>query len=210
MGLASYAVHSPGAQSKGMIRARRLSRDDIKGLWAIDRSELIDAVYRLEKGALVLRRAHLDVRGWPPGEAQKYTPILEACHDRGGWLHGLFDDRRLIGAAVLDSRFIGRDRDQLQLTFLHIGRTYRKQGWGRQLFAMATVEARRRGARGLYISATPSERTIDFYLRLGCRISPEPDPELLELEPEDVHLEYALAQEPSNPPEPSGSRAPST
>jgi predicted N-acetyltransferase YhbS len=176
-----------------MIRGRSLSRDEIEDLWAIDRSEVIHAVYHLKDGALALRRGRVDVPGWPPGEAEKYTPILQACHARGGWFHGLFDGRRLIGAAVLESRFIGRNGDQLQLRFLHVSRAYRSQGWGQRLFALAGAEAHRRGARALYISATPSERTLGFYLRLGCRISPEPDPESFELEPEDIHLEYALA-----------------
>jgi hypothetical protein len=57
---------------------------------------------------------------------------------------------------------------------------------------LAAVEAKQRGAKRMYISATPSEHTINFYLRLGCKVAPEPDPELFELEPEDIHLEYDL------------------
>ena len=171
-----------------MISGRKLSRDEIKDIWAIDRSEVIDAVYYLEKGALVLRPEHFDVRGWPPGEAEKYTPILEACYDHGGWFYGLFDDRRLIGAAVLESRFIGKNGDQLQLKFLHLSRAYRNQRLGQRLFDLAKSEANQRGAKSIYISATPSEHTIGFYLRLGCKVTPEPDAELFELEPEDIHL----------------------
>lgn len=175
-----------------MISGRKLSRDEVKEIWTIDRSEIIDAVYCLEHGVLVLRPEHYDMRGWPPGEAQKYTPILEACYDHGGWFYGLFDDHRLIGAAVLESHFIGKHRDLLQIKMLHISRDYRSQGLGQQLFGLARVEARQRGAKGLYISATPSEHTINFYLRLGCKVTPEPDAELLALEPEDIHLEYVL------------------
>ena len=175
-----------------MISGRELARDEITGIWAIDRSELIDAVYYLEKGELRSRPEHIDQQGWPPGEAEKYTPILEACHDHGGWLYGLFDDQRLIGAAVVESRRIGSGGDQLQLSFLHVSRRYRHQGWGRHLFRLAQVEARRRGARGLYISATPSVGTIGFYLSLGCKVTAEPDPELFALEPDDIHLECAL------------------
>jgi len=175
-----------------MISGRKLSRDEIKEVWTIDRSEVIEAMYRLEHGALVLRPQHFDVPGWPPGEAEKYTPILEACHDRGGWLYGLFDDQRIIGAAVLDSRFIGKHADRLQLEFLHVSRPYRSRGLARQLFDLAKAEAVQRGAKGLYISATPSQHTIDFYLRLGCRVTSDPDPELLALEPEDIHLDYAF------------------
>jgi hypothetical protein len=57
---------------------------------------------------------------------------------------------------------------------------------------LAAVEAKKGGAKSMYISATPSEHTIDFYLRLGCKVTPEPDPELFALEPEDIHLEYDL------------------
>lgn len=181
------------SESNTMISGRKLLHDEIKNIWAIDRSEVINAVYYLEKGALRLRPENHDLRGWPPGETEKYTPILEACDDRGGWLYGLFDDQHLIGAAVLESHFIGNNGDQLQLKFLHVSRPYRRQGWGQQLFALARVEAMRRGAKSLYISATPSEATIGFYLRLGCTVAAEPNPELFELEPEDIHFEYTLA-----------------
>lgn len=175
-----------------MIEGRELSRDEIKGVWAIDRSEVIEAAYRLVDGALVLERVHYDLRGWPPGEDAKYTPILEACYDRGGWFYGLFEDDKPVGAAVLDNRFIGRNKDQLQLEFLHVGSSYRGQGLGRALFERAANEARKRGSRHLYISATPSEHTIGFYLLMGCRVTAEPDPELFALEPEDIHLECCL------------------
>lgn len=175
-----------------MIRGRTLTRDEVKHVWTIDRSEVIDAVYHLESGSLVLRREHYNMRGWPPGEAERYTPHLETCYDQGGWFYGLFDDGELIGVVVLGNRFLGRSRDQLQLKFLHLSRSYRGMGLGKQLFELAMDEARKRGAKRLYISATPSEHTIDFYLRLGCTVTAEPDPELLELEPEDIHLECKL------------------
>ena len=175
-----------------MIEGKVLSRDEIREIWQIDRSESIEAVYYFVDGALILEPEHHDVKGWPPGEAEKYTPILEACHDRGGWFYGLFDGPRLIGAAVLESRFIGQGRDQLQLKFLHVSSDYRDRGFGKELFRLAATEACKRGAKSLYISATPSEHTIDFYLRLGCTLVSKPDPELFELEPKDIHLAYDL------------------
>ena len=175
-----------------MIEGKFLSRDEISQIWQLDRSELIGAVYHVVNGTLGLRPEHYDVRGWPPGEAEKYTPILQACCDRGGWLYGLFDNQKPVGMAVLESRFIGKDKDQLQLKFLHVSRNYRDKGFGKQLFISAATEARKRGGHRLYISATPSEHTINFYLRLGCTVASKPDPELFELEPEDIHLEYNL------------------
>ena len=175
-----------------MIQRKELSRDEITRIWQIDRSEKIEAVYSFVNGSLVLKPERYDVKGWPPGEAEKYTPILESCYDRGGWFYGLFEDQMPVGVAVLDSRFLGNNRDQLQLKFLHVSRNYRDRGLGKQLFSLAAAEARKRGAKGLYISATPSEHTIKFYLRFGCKVTPEPDPELFELEPKDIHLEYDL------------------
>lgn len=175
-----------------MITSRELTRDEIEAIWSIDRREVIEAIYYREGEALVLKPEYYDMTGWPPGEAEKYTPLLEASYDQGGWFYGLFDDQRLIGIAVLDTHLIGKDRDQLQLKFMHLSLAYRGQGLGELLFEKATAEARRRGARGLYISATPSENTINFYLRMGCSVSSSPDPELFELEPEDIHLEYQL------------------
>jgi len=132
------------------------------------------------------------MRGWPPGTAGKNTPILEASHDDGGWFFGLFDDHRLAGVAVLGSRLVGKRPRMLQLEFLHVSSPYRHQGLGKPLFNLAVAEARRRGAKWMYISATPSEHTIGFYLRLGCQVTLEPDPDLFELEPEDIRLEYDL------------------
>ena len=102
--------------------------------------------------------------------------------------HGAFDDAKLVGVVVLDCKRIGKRKDQLQLKFLHVSSAYRNRGLGKRLFDLARAVARERGARQLYISATPSENTVNFYLRLGCQVADEPDPELLALEPEDIHL----------------------
>jgi len=98
----------------------------------------------------------------------------------------------LIAIAIMESRFIGKPRDMLQLLFLHVSRARRDQGLGKRLFEMAKIVARQIGAKRLYISATPSEHTINFYLRLGCIVTREPDVELLALEPEDIHLECSI------------------
>lgn len=175
-----------------MINGRKLKRDEVKDVWSIDRREVINDVYHFENGTIVLKKEHYDMPGWPKGEPEMYTPVFEACYDHSGWFYGLFDNGRLIGVVILDSHFIGKNRDQLQLKFLHLSRPYRNQGWGKHLFDLAKVEARNRGANYLYISATPSENTVNFYLGLGCIVTKEPDPDLLALEPEDIHLQLKL------------------
>ena len=175
-----------------MLTARKLARHEITCLWDIDRSEVIDNIYYFENGGLVLKPEHYDVRSWPPGEAERYTPILQDCFDRGGWFYGLFEDDCLVAMVSLDTKFIGPRHDLLQLKQLHVSSGYRGRGLGRQLFELARAEARARGAHGLYISATPSEHTVDFYTSLGCTVSASPDPDLFALEPEDIHLECVI------------------
>lgn len=172
-----------------MIRIRELGRTEIPQIWSIDRREVIDQVYYFENGILVLKPEHYDMQDWPPGEGEKYTPLLYECFDRGGWFCGAFEGNRLVGIAILDSKLIGKERDQLQLKFLHVSRDYRSKGLGKQLFELSQAKARDLGARRMYISATPSEHTVNFYLRLGAVVAAAPDRELFALEPEDIHLE---------------------
>jgi GNAT superfamily N-acetyltransferase len=167
---------------------RLLARDAIEQIWTIDRREVVDNIYYLQDGRLALKPDYFDIQSWPPGEAEQYTPLLYACFDRGVF-YGTFDQARLVGAAVVDNVFLGPQRDQLQLKMLHVSRDYRKHGLGVQLFEKAREVARARGAKRLSISATPSENTIHFYQRRGAVLTPNPDPELLALEPDDIHLE---------------------
>ena len=174
------------------MEIRRLERHEIDDLWSIDRAEVIDTVYSREGKELVLKSQHHDVKGWPPGEPERNAPILLDCFDHGGTFYGAFDGEILIGAAVLESRFIGRGNDQLQLKFLHVSRRHRRAGLGCTLFDKAVAKARALGARRLYISATPSENTVRFYLRRGCRVTDDVDAALFALEPEDIHLEFDI------------------
>ena len=176
------------------MNIRTLQRDEIPLVWQIDRRETIENIYYLREGQRVREPEYFDAQGWPPNEAEIYTPILLDCFDRGGSFWGAFDDAgRIIGVSVLESKFIGSNHDTLQLKFLHVSHGLRKQGLGTKLFHVAAEQAKSLGARKLYISATPSENTVNYYLRLGCVLATELDPELFALEPEDIHLEYVIS-----------------
>lgn len=174
------------------MKIRLLARSEIPYIWQIDRREIIDNIYYLRNGKLVLEREHYDVRGWPPGKPEHYTPILLDCFGRGGYFWGAFAGELLVGAVVLENRFIGSSKDTLQMKFLHVSNSFRKQGLGKQLFVLAAEKAIELDAKKMYISATPSENTVNFYLRLGCVLAREIDEELFALEPEDIHLEFVL------------------
>ena len=171
---------------------RELTKDELELIWTIDRSETVDGIYHHAGDKLVLKTGHWDVRGWSASVRALQSALLEECLDQGGTFYGAFEDDQLIGVAVLESRFIGRGKDQLQLKFLHVSRRNRNDGVGSRLFQKTVERARDLGARRLYISATPSENTVDFYLGLGCRVTNEVDPDLFDLEPEDIHLEFEV------------------
>ena len=175
------------------MKIRQLTRSEIPYIWQIDRREVINNVYCLRNGKLVLEPEHYDMRGWPPGEPEHYSPSFLDCFDHGGYFCGAFEGDLLIGIVVLENHFIGREKDTLQMKFLHVSNSFRKQGLGKKLFLLAAEKARELGAKKMYVSATPSENTVNFYLRLGCVLATEIDQELFELEPEDIHLEYVLS-----------------
>jgi predicted N-acetyltransferase YhbS len=175
------------------VDIRPLARHELANVWSIDRAEVIAGIYRRTGDGLLLEPRRIDVKGWPPGEAEKYGPLLLDCFDHGGTAWGAFDGGALIGAMMLEGRFIGRAEDTLQLKLLHVSRRYRKTGVGRALFDRAVARARELGARRLYVSSTESQNTVDFYMRRGCRLAEEVDPALFALEPKDIHLELDLS-----------------
>lgn len=75
---------------------------------------------------------------------------------------------------------------------MYVARSYRQQGVGRKLFEKVIEKAKELKARKVYVSATPTENTINFYRKLGFVIAAEVDPNLFELEPNDIHMEYAI------------------
>jgi predicted N-acetyltransferase YhbS len=171
---------------------RLLTRDEVELIWTIDRSEVHHYTYEGHEGELVRVPNYFDVPGWRPDAAAKETPVLFDRFDRGGTFVGVFDAEALIGMSVLESARVGRGRDQMQLAYLYVSSTYRGRGVGMQLFEAAASFAREAGAKALYVSATRTENTVDFYLNRGCVLAPEPDPALLAAEPEDIHLVYLL------------------
>ena len=176
------------AAERDALSARLLTRDDVPLVWTIDRREIIEHLYVLRDGALHLVPDFMTSQAGPTAKPNHYTPILLDCHDRGGWCVGMFDGARLVAAVFVDSQPLGPHGDMLQLKFLHVSHDWR--GCGEQLYRTAREQARAMGAAR---PATPSQNTIDFYLRLGFTVSTSPDPALYALEPEDIHLEGPTA-----------------
>ena len=157
-----------------------------------DRSEVIEQRYELEDGAFVLIEDHIEVPRWSQAYYDARLPRLLASldHDGAGW--SVFEAERLVAIAVLDGRWMRAHRDTLDLTFIHVTRELRGTGIGGQLFDRSVALARERGAKRMYVSASDSRATVDFYRRRGLGVADPPDPALLALEPTDIHLELEL------------------
>ncbi|KAB2681364.1 putative N-acetyltransferase YhbS [Ochrobactrum sp. J50] len=167
---------------------RPLGRSEVMDIWHIDRSEIIEEMYRLQDGQLVLEPRFYDVRGWPEGEAEIYTPILLDCYDHDGIFLGAEVDGALVAIAITDVRPVGLYPEFHQLGFMHVDKAVRGFGLAGELYRNSMAAAKEAGAKGFYISATPTRRTIDFYMKQGAEIAARPDPVLFEREPEDIHL----------------------
>lgn len=104
---------------------RLLTHNEIPRVWEIDRTELIERLYVLQQGQLVLSEQRFDMKGWPEGEAEHYTPVLLESAERGAPFWGVFEDDKLVAAASVDPQWRGQDNTLLQLSFLHISHQQR-------------------------------------------------------------------------------------
>jgi GNAT superfamily N-acetyltransferase len=174
------------------VAIRVLARNEIDLIWTIDRSEVHHHIYRNVDDRLTLVPAYFDIPGWHPKMIETDRIKLLDCFDRGGIFLGDFQADRLAGVSVVDTKPIKTAPDHLQLLYLYVSRHARRQGVGGRLLEVAAAEARALGAKALYISATPTENTVNFYMRRGSSLIADPDPDLFTAEPEDIHLVYPL------------------
>jgi GNAT superfamily N-acetyltransferase len=171
---------------------RDLGEDELQLLATIDRAEQIDSHYVVQDGSLRLVDGRVDVVGWYPTEVDDYVARLHELRAAGGDVVGAWNGASLLALASLDARPVGSDPHLMKLDMLHVDAGHRRRGIGRELIELLAERARRRGATALYISATPTRNTVDAYVRLGAVLADPPDPDLIALEPEDVHLVLAL------------------
>jgi predicted N-acetyltransferase YhbS len=171
---------------------RVLSREEIGKLDELDRTEAIDRVYHFRDGKLSLENEHWDVGEWSASEKEQRIAELKEGYDMGDTLYGAFDGPTLVGMSVLDQCTRSQVRGRFNLAGLWVSRAYRGRGVGRNLVGLVMDKARELGASTLYVSATPSENTVRFYMSLGFRLADPVDRDLFRAEPEDVHLELVL------------------
>lgn len=99
------------------------------------------------------------------------------------------EGERIIGFVSVFKKLVGH---RMVLDIIQVDRTFRGKGLGRQLFALAIQEARRSGAKELYISACCSEETVGFYKAMGAVITDDPIQAIAEAEPCDIQMKRPI------------------
>lgn len=167
-----------------MIAIRELLPEEIDLSQDLDISESGKFVYMFSQGKLQRQKLDWKRPNWNPTEwaieINKWKDVL-----RWDIALGAFDGNKLIGLASLCFRLT---EDTAQLVSLHIDREYRRQGIATQLTREVIRLARESGAVKLYVSSTPSESAVGFYLSQGFQPTNEVNQFLFELEPEDIHM----------------------
>ena len=105
---------------------------------------------------------------------------------------GAFCAGQLKGFVSVESRPLGKNRNYLDLSSIHVSEDRRRKGLGRELFMAAARWAKEHGAEKLYISAHSAVESQAFYRAMGCREAEEYDTAHAEKEPCDCQLEYRL------------------
>lgn len=175
-----------------MTTIRRMAGSELDRIAEIDRSERITQQYKSCDGVLELTDVDIRAPRWgEPGEhtVQHRVESWKLLVEAGGVLLGAFDSDRLVGFAIYQPSI---SEGLANLAVLHVTRTHRREGIGCELANEVVRLARAEGAQRLYVSATPTRATVDFYMKQGFEPLAKPNETLFALEPEDIHMEMTL------------------
>lgn len=180
--------------AESAVTFRFMKRDELSRVAEIDRRERIETLYQQQGALLIEQHGRWDAPGWDPdgtGEHSVAAKVreVEGYVDAGGVVVGAFADDRLIGVGVVVPHLRPRIA---QLAFLHVSAPFRRTGVGRRLSEELDRVARERGATQMVVSATPSRNTVRFYLDRGFDPAAQPLAELVQIEPEDIHMSKPL------------------
>lgn len=177
-------------ENKISIFLRPLLYAEIDLIWQqISRRELITQLYLQKQEQLELTECFYDVQRWDAYHLENDPPKLKELYQQGASFIGAFNAaKQLVGISVVSDQVITDYPDAKLLQYFYVDADQQGQGIGAQLMQAAKASAKQLGAHQLYISATPSKRTVDFYIKHGAKLLKHPDQQLWELEPEDIHL----------------------
>ena len=178
--------------SNPQLRYSHLDEQSVNRIAEIDRSEEIFEQYKLVGGKLERVPFRVSVDDFDPNELNEMIIRQQKIIQNGGTVIGAFDWKKLAGVASVENVRLGAQKQFVKMDILYVDKQYRKAGVGNKLLTLCQERALLFGADKLYISATPTCDTVDFYMKRGAALTNEIIPMLFELEPLDIHLQLAL------------------
>lgn len=171
-----------------MISYRALTCQDVHQLKEIDRSEHIELIYEMDDDNMIEIKTDHECPDWDDILLREMEERFLYELEQGGMAVGAFVDDTLVGFGVLAHKPRGEQLDQLQVDLMYVTREYRRQGIGTELLNRLGEEAKRRGAKALYISSTETRSAVSFYRSNGSELTKNVDAELFSKEPKDIHM----------------------
>jgi ribosomal protein S18 acetylase RimI-like enzyme len=174
----------------GKIKYRWMGLQEIDQIAEIDRAEHVRLGYSMVDGRLT--HASVDwnipsffIQGNGAHTMEDQRRFCLEHLEQGGQMIGAFDGDRLVGVGIIRPEI---REGMAQLAYLHVSHDYRRRGIASLLARKLFIRAEEEGTQKVYVSATPSESAVGFYLSHGFEPVEEPLAELYELEPEDIHM----------------------
>ena len=166
-----------------MIRIELLSTENfnMNSLDNYQRTQDVKKVYRKNSGEYIL----VDCVYTEDWDMEKRRSVAKDISSDDYITYLAIENDEVVG-------FIGLKKDLVEpymiLDLMQVSATCRGQGIGRKLFDIGKEEARKAGAKALYISACASEETIAFYKAMGAKLTDCPIKEIAEDEPYDLQM----------------------
>ncbi len=155
------------------------------------RHQEVTECWRKSDGKLVLMPICF-VENWDLSQCRQMAESILNGIGNSGFAYGAFSEGRAVGYIYVSKSFFGSEKQYIELKYFYVSEPFRKMGIGRELFRLVCEEAKRLGAKKLYISAHSSKESQKAYRCLGCVEAAEINREIAENEPCDIQMEYQL------------------
>ncbi|MBS7370064.1 MAG: GNAT family N-acetyltransferase [Oscillospiraceae bacterium] len=166
-----------------MVRIELLSEKNFNehSLDSYERKQDVKRVYRRDKSEYVL----VDMPYIEDWSLEKKQQVARDISSDEYISYIALDDDKVVGFIGLEKQL---KNDCMILDIIQVSLAYRGNGIGKKLFNIAKQEAKKAGAKALYISACSSEETIAFYKAMGAELTNSPIREIADDEPYDLQM----------------------
>ena len=167
-----------------------MKTESLHKLESLDRSEIIRTGYKIVDGELISIEVQWNIPSFFKDDSGDHSvqAQIDFCRGhlkRGGIMVGAFQGEVLVGVGVLTPDI---HPGVAQLAYLQVSSEFRRTGVATSIVRELERRAVEFGSASIYVSATPSESAVNFYLSRGYEVANQPIHDLVQLEPEDIHM----------------------